>query len=210
MSSRQRKRPKIAVTRKAETETLVETETPVALHEALMLAARQGDSKEIKRLLHASAPIDGIACDGSPLTNAVRFEQCEAVEELLKAGANPNLVTDMWTPLRRALGDLRADLVSPLLKHGAIVRQADLNDAVHIYRDAGFGERFAMDVIMPMLAASTRGESLTATQSFDQLALGPADSRCRWDYLHQNCNHSYCPVHLAQAREAKEAAKRAE
>jgi ankyrin repeat protein len=59
----------------------------------------------------------------TPLHLAVRQNRSDAVEELLKGGANPNCVTDMFqlTPLHMASSLGQAQIISQLLENGADV-----------------------------------------------------------------------------------------
>ena len=91
-------------------------------------AAKQGNLKEVKRLISKGANIEAKdASSATPLYNAVDKGNKDVVEFLISKGANINAnCTDGFTPLHRATvlfgGD--KEMVKFLLSHGANVNAA--------------------------------------------------------------------------------------
>lgn len=94
--------------------------TKEELNKLLLDYSRKGDILGVKAQLHLKADINCQSDDGwTPLHEAVTHS-LELVEFLLSNGANPNAPTEMgYTPLMRAAGKGRGQVVECLLKHGA-------------------------------------------------------------------------------------------
>jgi ankyrin repeat protein len=87
----------------------------------LIAAARAGDVDQIKRLAAARVDLNepGGVNHWTPLMHAIHKNQAGAVEALLDAGANVNLVSGNTTALILAAGYGETDIVRLLLTHGA-------------------------------------------------------------------------------------------
>lgn len=89
----------------------------------LALAARSGDTRQIRALVAAGADpnaYDPGGNDWTPLLNAVHKHQLASAEALIAAGADPNRAAPSGlTPLEMAAGYGHADMVALLLRHGA-------------------------------------------------------------------------------------------
>jgi ankyrin repeat protein len=98
----------------------------------LIAAARSGDTAQIKQLAAAGADLNapGGVNNWTPMMHAIHKNQARAVEALLAAGADPNIVSGRTTALIMAAGYGQADIVQILLNHGAIPGPAALAAAV--------------------------------------------------------------------------------
>jgi ankyrin repeat protein len=87
----------------------------------LIGAARSGDIVQIKQLAASGADLNapGGVNNWSPLMHAIHKNQARAVEALLEAGADANVVSGRTTALIMAAGYGQADIVQMLLNHGA-------------------------------------------------------------------------------------------
>ncbi|MEO9780790.1 MAG: ankyrin repeat domain-containing protein [Sedimentitalea sp.] len=84
----------------------------------LMLAARNGDTEEVSRLLETGAEPDpnGIA---TPLYFAAQGGHLEIAELLLESGADPNALSNWGTPLQIAARRGHSEVATSLLQNGA-------------------------------------------------------------------------------------------
>jgi ankyrin repeat protein len=87
----------------------------------LIGAARSGDTGEIKQLAASGADLNapGGVNNWTPLMHAIHKNRARAVEALLEAGADANVVSGRTTALIMAAGYGQADIVQILLNHGA-------------------------------------------------------------------------------------------
>ena len=112
----------------------------------LKSAAEDNDIERIVWLLKHGAEVDRTSTGETALHTAVRFDSREAIDALLKAGANPNVQdVDGWTPL---FGALSREVIHALRKAGADPRITD---------QAGWGpEKWLKD---PVLVRALRDQS---------------------------------------------------
>jgi ankyrin repeat protein len=87
----------------------------------LISAARDGNVEQIKRLVAARVDVNepGGVNHWTPLMHAIHKNQAGAVEALLEAGAQVNVVSGNTTALILAAGYGETDIVRMLLSHGA-------------------------------------------------------------------------------------------
>ena len=86
----------------------------------LALACCDGHIDIINELLAAGAPVDPVGQDGTPLLNAAYFGHTEAVDILLKAGADPNISSASGeTPLLAAALGGYVEIGKLLIEKGA-------------------------------------------------------------------------------------------
>lgn len=92
----------------------------------LKSAAENNDVERIDWLLNRGAKVDRTSTGETALHTAVRSDSREAVEALLRAGANPNAQdVDGWTPL---FGSLSREVIQALRNAGANPRMTDQVD----------------------------------------------------------------------------------
>ncbi len=84
----------------------------------LHFAAQRGDVDSVRALIKAGANVKADA-NGSGWTPLHEAKNAQVAEELIKAGADVNLNDRNGSPLYRAAGNNRLDVVKMLLKYGA-------------------------------------------------------------------------------------------
>ncbi|RDH84503.1 MAG: hypothetical protein DIZ80_03215 [endosymbiont of Galathealinum brachiosum] len=104
----------------------------------LVDAVINGDIKQVKALLESGSKPDVFNVDGiTPLHMAVYNENSEIVKDLLKKGANPNLIgkgeIEGLSPLMLAVDVKSEEIISNLLGFGAnpLLQSSDLNTPLH-------------------------------------------------------------------------------
>jgi len=92
----------------------------VPLQGELMIAARNGDVDQARRLLKEGADINGKYFGRTALVLAIWYRQTEMVKFLLKQGADPNLEAspEHGTPLSLAVNAEQRDILQMLFDHG--------------------------------------------------------------------------------------------
>jgi ankyrin repeat protein len=93
---------------------------------SLAAAIRRGDLEAARKIVHSGAKLNiRDEYQSFPLSEASALGDTDFVEELLKAGADPNL--DSGATLQQAAWKRRAGVARALLAHGAEVNAAGVN-----------------------------------------------------------------------------------
>ncbi|HEY8670710.1 MAG TPA: ankyrin repeat domain-containing protein, partial [Terriglobales bacterium] len=93
---------------------------------SMSTAIRRGDLEEARRIVHSGAKLNvRDEYQSFPLAEASELGDADFVEDLLNAGADPNL--DGGDALRKAARHCKVDAAKVLLAHGASVNVADVN-----------------------------------------------------------------------------------
>jgi ankyrin repeat protein len=113
---------------------------------------------------------DSFKCGMRPLHHLVEKEETKAIEDLLKAGANPNKKDDeKETPLHLACSYNRVEIASKLLEHGANVNSK-----------SEYGNT-------PLHNACLVGNTELIEKLLDNGAKRTMTNDMGYDYLHQTC-----------------------
>jgi beta-lactamase regulating signal transducer with metallopeptidase domain len=120
------------------------------LSQALIEAARKGDSESVRRLLALGVGPNAVHLgNGSPLIAAVRAGRTDMVDYLLNRGAEPNLrVPGDGTALIVAARAGRQDLAKLLLSRGADIDLAVAGDGNPLTAAAAAGQLKMVDMLL--------------------------------------------------------------
>jgi beta-lactamase regulating signal transducer with metallopeptidase domain len=149
------------------------------LSEAMIEAARKGDSETVRRLLALGVGPNAVHLgDGSPLIAAVRAGRTDVVNYLLDRGADPNLrVPGDGTALIVAARAGRHDLAKLLLSRGAEIDLAVAGDGNPLTAAAAAGQLMMVDFLL------SRGADLERTVPGEENALIRASYRGHADVV---------------------------
>ena len=126
----------------------------------LVEAAREGRAEELRELLAAGTPVDGVNAEGvDALTMAAAWGHVELVDVLIEAGAAPNGSKGSRNPLSAACTMRQVESVRRLLEHGA---------------DPNARSDDATPIMQVATAEATTGES-ACLELVSRLAEGGAD-----------------------------------
>jgi ankyrin repeat protein len=152
----------------------------------LIEATRAGDTAQIKQLAAAGASLNapGGVNNWTPLMHAIHKNQAAAVQALLEAGADPNVVSGRTTALIMAAGYEQADIVRILVDHGAIPTTDALTAAVGGTTD--FDD---------YTAGKCQTDTVKALLAKDAKLTLPADSEAAKIAQHAGCTEVLALVH---------------
>lgn len=152
-------------------------------------AVRKNDVKTAALLVDAGADInEGLASDGrTPLIDAARFNKKDAVDFLLKKGADVNKASSQgYTPLHWVVlqSNGKLSMLKRLVKAGADLNAQDEQGNTPLYYAVKYGEELKVGYLMKKGARADiknkAGES--AAQLLAQKAAAAAEAQ-RWSYL---------------------------
>lgn len=119
----------------------------VAVPGPLTDAAKNGDTKQIAKLLEGGADVNepGFA---TPLLMAALFGHVEAVELLLANGADAEVSTSIGTPLHAAAQRGHADVIRALLASRASTESRDKKDLTPLMLASFMGQLTAVEALL--------------------------------------------------------------
>jgi ankyrin repeat protein len=144
---------------------------------ALVQAAAEGRGDEVARLLARGAgPGERSTRGSSALALAARAGHAAVIEQLIKAGADPDIrdrSENEWTPLLHAVDTHQQGAVRTLLSHGA---DPNLGSGLTpLIMAAGFGDTGMVRLLLD------RGADPHVRMKSGENALGAAVGKCRTD-----------------------------
>jgi ankyrin repeat protein len=121
-----------------------------ALDYNLMIAASDGYSSEVERLIHKGADIEAETSEGAtPLIIAVSANRLDAVKTLLNYNADPNKITSvMESPLLISVKNNNVEISEALIRNGADIDFQDKYGVTPLNYASLYGYFYVVDLLI--------------------------------------------------------------